>query len=65
VLQVRERNVADASHVSEDSIVKLNIAARNGNRLFAEIMDKKRCVMLATTVHYEEIRMQLTADQLF
>jgi hypothetical protein len=41
VLQLRERNVADASHVPENSIVKSNIAARNVNSLFADGTDIK------------------------
>jgi hypothetical protein len=51
VLQVRERNVAGASYLPENSIAKLSIAAQNVNSLFADSTDMKEYVMLAMNAH--------------
>jgi hypothetical protein len=63
VLQVRERNMADASYLPENSIVKFSIAAQNVNKLFADSTDMKKYVMLAMSVYLEWTRLILNVDR--
>ena len=57
--------MADASHVPENCIAKLNIAARNVNSLFVASTDIKKYVMLVMSVRYEQTRMKLNVDLLY
>ena len=57
--------MADASHVPENWIAKLNIVARNVNSLFATSTDIKIYVMLVTSVRYEQTRLKLNVDLLY